>query len=180
MGGNAGIVGDQNHRVALCGQILEERHDFRAAFAVECAGGLVRQDDPAAIHQGARNRDALLLTAGKLAGPMAQPVAQSKRTQQRLGACFACSRTEPGIDGGNLDVLFRCCAREQVVALEHKAESFAAQPGEGVGIELRYVMAGETVTAARRPVEAAEKVHQRRLARTGCTHDGDEFAGIDR
>ena len=33
--------------------------------------------------------------------------------------------------------------------------------------------------AARRPVEAAEDVHQRRLARARRAHDGDELAGLD-
>ena len=45
--------------------------------------------------------------------------------------------------------------------------------------ELRNVDAVEPVSAARRPIEAAQDRHQRRLARSGRAHDGDEFAVFD-
>jgi hypothetical protein len=41
-------------------------------------------------------------------------------------------------------------------------------------------LASEAIVAAGRPVEAAEDVHQRALARARRAHDGDEFAGLDR
>ena len=37
----------------------------------------------------------------------------------------------------------------------------------------------EVISAAGRPVEAAEDRHQRRFTRTGGAHDGNEFAAFD-
>src|SRR5690606_15753017 len=55
----------------------------------------------------------------------------------------------------------------------------AAQPCEPVGVERLDASAGEQARAARRPVEAAEDVHQSRLAGAGLADDRDELAGID-
>ena len=81
-----GVMGDQDDGVALGGQILQQRHDFRAALAVERAGGLVGEDDLAAVHQRAGDGNALLLSAGKLARAVVQPVAKAERAQQAIGA----------------------------------------------------------------------------------------------
>src|SRR5262249_4323183 len=58
-------------------------------------------------------------------------------------------------------------------------EGVAAERGELVCAEVRHVIAAHPVAAARRPVEAADDVHQRRLARPGLAHDGHELAGTD-
>src|SRR5207244_1362405 len=46
--------------------------------------------------------------------------------------------------------------------------------------ETRNVAAVQHITASRRTVEAAENVHQRRLARARRPDDRDEFTAIDR
>src|SRR6185503_14966708 len=61
-------VRDDDHRVAFGGELLQERHDLLAAPAVERAGGLVGEDDLAAVHERARYGNALLLPARELAG----------------------------------------------------------------------------------------------------------------
>src|SRR5690606_30135651 len=84
-----------------------------------------------------------------------------------------------GIDARDLDVLPGRLARKQVVALEHEAERLAPEPREAVGIERLDVAAGEQIRAARRPVETAEDVHQRRLSGAGLADDRDELARVD-
>ena len=42
--------------------------------------------------------------------------------------------------------------------------------------QLRNILAIEPVLAGSRPVEAAQDVHQRALARAGSTHEGDQLA----
>src|SRR5690606_17255837 len=71
------IVRNQNDGVALGREILEQRHDLDAAARIECAGRLVCQDDVAAVHERARDRNALLLTARQLVGPVIHSVAQA-------------------------------------------------------------------------------------------------------
>jgi len=46
--------------------------------------------------------------------------------------------------------------------------------------QTRHVAAVEVIRAACRPIEAAENVHQGRLAGAGRPDDGDEFAALNR
>ena len=73
----------------------------------------------------------------------------------------------------------RAGARQQIEALEHEADAPAADARQRRLIQLRDVDALEQVVAAGRAIEAAEDVHQRRLARTGGAHDGDELAAVN-
>ncbi|MOA58393.1 hypothetical protein D3C78_1827900 [compost metagenome] len=70
----------------------------------------------------------------------------------------------PRIDGGHFDIALGREIGQQVVALEDEAEVFAPQLGEFVGRELSGFAPGDAVAAARGRVQAAEYVHQRRLA----------------
>ena len=69
---------------------------------------------------------------------------------------------------------------KQIEALEDEAEAFAADAGELRLAQPRDIDALEEVVAARRPVEAAEDVHERRFARARRAHDGDELARAGR
>ncbi len=76
--GDLALVRDQHDGVAGCGELGEQLHDLGAAPAVERAGGLVGEDDAAAVHQRARDRHALLLAAGELAGAVVDAFAQAE------------------------------------------------------------------------------------------------------
>src|SRR3546814_20513318 len=69
---------------------------------------------------------------------------------------------------------------QQAIVLEDEAEVLAAQRGQRVGVERGSLAAGHAVAATARPVEAAEDVHQGRLARAGRPDDGQHLAGVDR
>lgn len=60
------IVGNDNHRVALIAQLVQDRHHLFTGMAVERTGWLIGEDHLSAVHQRAGNTHALLLTAGKL------------------------------------------------------------------------------------------------------------------
>ena len=77
------------------------------------------------------------------------------------------------------DILQRAGAGQQIEVLEHEADAPAADVGQLRFGQMRHVAALKDVLAAGRPVEAADDVHQGRLARPGRSHDGDEFAAID-
>ncbi len=123
---NFARMGDDDDRMTLLMHGTQKRHDVFTALAIERAGRFIGENDASAIHQGARNRDALLLATRKLIGPMVQPVPQFQRSQ-KLGCAFVafCSR-HTRIDSRNLDIFLRgrCCY--QIVALEDEAERAAA------------------------------------------------------
>ena len=64
---------------------------------VEIAGRFVGQHQFGLVDQGAGDGDALLLAAGKLAGMMAEPVAEADFLQRLHGALVACRAS--GISG---------------------------------------------------------------------------------
>src|ERR1700730_13983545 len=67
----------QNDRETLAVQLLEHVHDFDRGTAVEVSGRFVREKDRRVIYQRTGNRDALLLTAGKLRWEMVGAIGQS-------------------------------------------------------------------------------------------------------
>src|SRR6476660_7653887 len=75
---------DDDNGVTLARELVEQRHDFDAAPAVERAGRLIGEDDVTAVHERARDRYALLLTAGELVRSVFEPFAEPKRRQQGL------------------------------------------------------------------------------------------------
>src|SRR5690606_23681997 len=131
------------------------------------------------IHERACDRDALLLAARQLIRPVVHPLTQAKRAQQSLRADGALVRRQAAIDARNLDVLLGRLRRQQVIALENEAECLAPQPGETVGIEALDVAAAEEILAARRPVQAAQDIHQRGLAGARLADDRDELARVN-
>jgi len=58
-------------------ELLKQRHDLRAALGVQVSGGLVRQKDGGIIDERPGNGHPLLLTAGHLRRPVANPVSQT-------------------------------------------------------------------------------------------------------
>ena len=105
--GDVAVVGDQQHRMALVVEPAQQAHHLDAGAAVERAGGLVRQNHRAAVHQRPRDGDALLLTAGKLAGTVVEPVAHAQRRQQLGGAPFPVGPARAGVDRRHGDVTVR-------------------------------------------------------------------------
>ena len=63
-------------------QLLDDFNHVFAAGGIERAGRFVGEDDFAAVHQGAGDGDALLLTAGKFAGFIALFAFQTQILQQ--------------------------------------------------------------------------------------------------
>ncbi len=145
--------------------------------AVEVAGGLVGEDERRVRDEGAGHGHALLLPARELGRLVVQAVAQAQ-AGQRIGGESAARRpaATPWYMSGRGHVLEGRRPRQQVVGLEDEADAPAAQRGQAVVVETAHIGAGQVVGAGRRPVEAAEDVHERRLARPGGTDDGHELA----
>ncbi|MNE31605.1 hypothetical protein D3C80_1251810 [compost metagenome] len=162
--GHIAVVGDQDHHMALLGQLIQQAHDLGATVAVQRARWLVREDDMAAVHQRPGNGYPLLLATGKLARAIAGAFSQAQALQQRLGPFGPWGGGGPGIDSRHLHVLLRRGGRDQVIALKHEPERFAAQPGQFVIVQAGNVLAREAIMPGAWAVEATEDVHQGRLA----------------
>ena len=85
----------------------------------------------------------------------------------------------PGVYGGKGHVFRGGQRGEQVVALEDEPDALPAQFRELVAVQRADVHAADAADPGRLGVEAAQDVHERRLARSGLSDDGDEIAFLD-
>ncbi len=89
------------------------------------------------------------------------------------------TRGHAGVDQRELHVLPRRHGGEEVELLEDEADAAVAHLGQRGLAHVAHVLAGQVVAARGRDVEAAQDVHQRRLARARWSDDGDVLAFVD-
>ena len=91
--GDVHLVRDEEHRdAALLVQALEDAHDLDARARVEVAGRLVGEQNRRLVDERARDRDALLLTAGELVRHVVIARAQAHRVEHRERALVPLGR----------------------------------------------------------------------------------------
>ncbi len=83
--GHFGVVGDHDDGVAFAVEAAEEIDDDALVGGVEVSGGLVGEQDGRVIDEGAGDADALLLSAGELAGEVAGAGAEADAIECGLG-----------------------------------------------------------------------------------------------
>ena len=170
-----GVVSDHDHKAVFC-HILQQLHDLDARLTVQCAGGLVGQQDVGVVDEGAGDGHALHLAARHLGGALVELVPEA-HLPQRLGGTAAALSARHARDGqGQFDVGEDGLVRDEVIALEHEADGVVAV---GVPVPVGVAAGGDAVDdelAVVVAVEAADDVEQRGLARAAGAEDGDEFA----
>ena len=170
-----GVVRDHDHEAVFC-HILQQLHDLDARLAVQCAGGLVGQQDVGVVDEGAGDGHALHLAARHLGGALVELVPET-HLPQRLGGTAAALSARHARDGqGQFDVGEDGLVGDEVIALEHEADGVVAV---GVPVPVGVAAGGDAVDdelAAVVAVEAADDVEQRGLARAAGAEDGDKFA----
>src|SRR5207247_8536388 len=72
----------QHDGAALGAEFAEQTQNGLAGMRVEIAGWLIRKNNLGTVDQGARNGAALLLSAGKLAGPVTGAVRHAHRFER--------------------------------------------------------------------------------------------------
>ena len=77
---------ENDRRLRLAVERLEQIDDVRAGVAVEISRRLVGEQDSRRVGERARDRDALLFAAGELRGEMIEPIAQARRGASRSRA----------------------------------------------------------------------------------------------
>src|SRR5213594_4207218 len=83
------VVGRHEDRRALVGQPPDDRPERPPRDRVDARGGLVEEDQPRAVHEGAREREPLPIAAGELARELARVPAEVAEAQHLLDACRA-------------------------------------------------------------------------------------------
>src|SRR6185295_1046057 len=116
------IVRDHADRRAAAMQLAQEIHHGFAASRVEVSGRLVREQDERLAGDGAGDGDALLLTAGQLAGEVLGAVRHADPLQRRFDALLALRRLHAAIRERQLDVLEYRQVANQVEALEDESD----------------------------------------------------------
>jgi hypothetical protein len=77
---HAQVVGDHDTSpVIFVDEMRKSLHHLEGAFGIQGGGRFVRQHNRRVVDQGARNRHALLLSAGKLGGKAVESVAEAGR-----------------------------------------------------------------------------------------------------
>ena len=102
-------------------------HDLLGGLGVELPGGLVGEQQLGSARQRPRDRDALLLAAGQLAGSLPRVLAQAHDVQHEPDPLLALTRRHAGDTQRNPDVLGGGEHRDQPERLEDERDGLASQ-----------------------------------------------------
>ncbi|MCY1297066.1 hypothetical protein D9M70_464910 [compost metagenome] len=165
--GHVEVVGDCDHRLSpLAHQRFQDLEDLFGALAVEAAGRLVRKDQRRIVGQCAGHGHALALAARKLVWPFVEMIGKAeccKQIARPLAHLVPAKATE--LAHGDLDILAGSEFRQQEMELEDEADIGKPRGGPFVLVHPGRVAAADHERAAGRPVEQAEQIEERRLAR---------------
>src|SRR5439155_22940204 len=81
------VVGRHEDRRARVGEPPDDRPERAPRDRIDAGGGLVQEDQPRAVHKGAREREPLPVAAGELACELARVPDEVAEAQHRLDAC---------------------------------------------------------------------------------------------
>src|ERR1044072_7325265 len=128
------------------------------------------------VNERPRDGHTLALTTGKFVWFVRHPLGEIDCLQRLLRHLVALRRADAAVDQRQFDVVQSCRAREQVERLKDEADFLIANAREFIVVHIGDVLAVQPVLSLRWCIETADQVHQRRLAGTGWTNDGDVLA----
>ena len=155
---------DHDDQTVAC-NILEQVHDLHGRRRVQSAGRLVGQHNLGIIDQGAGNGHALHLTARKLARALVNVLAQTDFLQRLARTLAALGMPHARERKRQLHVFQNGLMRNEVIALEHKADAIVAV---GIPIAIVKVLGRNTVdqqVARVKVIQSADNVEHRSFAR---------------
>ena len=122
--------------VMMAVKLDEQAHQVIRRAAVEIGGGFVGEYQVGLRDDGAGDRDALLLAAGKLGRSAVFEALETDLGKNGARLASALLRVYPLHLHHELDVFLRAQYRNQVVGLEYEADMVQANVGECAPIEL--------------------------------------------
>src|SRR6266446_2593682 len=169
---------DLNDRRPTCIQLLEHLHDLLALARMQVPSGFISQDEFWICDHSASYTNELLLATGKLARIEVLLPDDAKAIERvahnRITACLV----YVPIRKRYVQVLIDGEVVEQMVVLENKSDFLVAQGGPLFRFQGMDARITEVVFAAPGMVVHAEDMKERRLARAGWAHDGNEVAFV--
>jgi hypothetical protein len=172
-------VGDDQNGGTGDVEVAEQFHDRLARRRVEVAGRLVGQQQCRAADERAGDGRALLLAAGQLVRAVVQPVAEAYPFQGLGRAAAPLPDPDPGVEQAVGDGLADRYAGGEVELLEHEPDRAGPQRRQLPVGQFGHGVAVDAHAPAGRPVEGADQVEQRGLARPRAPDDGDRLAVPD-
>ena len=148
-----------------------------ARLPVQIAGRFVAQKESRIGHDAAGNADALLLAAGERARIMFGPLRKPHHVQRGRHVLPALRFGKVCQQKRQFDVPLRVEGRHQIVELKNKSNMPGAPRGQQPFGEAVQTLAAYADRTARGPVQSANQIEQRALARTGRPHQRQKFAG---
>ena len=172
------VMGHHHQGGVVLAVETKQQFDHRLpGLAVEVAGGLVRQQQAGAGHEGTGNGDPLLLAAGEARRQVVQPLSQTDLGQQLPGTGLAVGL--PPQLGRQHDVFQGAQGGQQQERLEHEPHLLGPQPGASLLVQPGEGVAEDLYLAAARQIETGQQTEQGGLAGTGRTDQRQRLAGID-
>ena len=118
---------DDDRAARMHRRIGEQFHDRFPGGVVKGGGGFVTDDQTRLVDERSRQRDALLLAAGKFVRHGVEAVLESERDQQRFRAIHSLAASDSGGEQRHRSVLGGGERREQIVLLEDETEVAPAE-----------------------------------------------------
>ncbi len=176
--GGVRIVGDHHDRLAVIAvERLQQIEDLVAGLAIEIAGRLVAEQQRRIGDDGARDADALLLSARQLTRVVVRAIGEADDLQRdRRRASGARLST-----ASSAAAAARRCARPSAPAAGCRAErrsrcAARATATSWLPPSVLICTPATSISPPRRRIEAADQVQQRRLAGARRTHQREEVA----
>ena len=148
----------------LLGDLLEDFHHESSVLLVQGTGGLVGQKDSRIVDQGADDADALLLSAGKVLGPLPSLALEVDFGKEALHPRLHVLRA---LGSDEADVLLDGEVLQESALLEDEADVPIPEAVLPLLVEAGDVLAVEEVLALVVAVERGQDVEEGRLPRPG-------------
>ena len=153
--------------------------NFIPGLPVQIARGFIGKKDVRTTIKGARQRDPLLFTAGKLCWQVVQAFAQPQLLQQRTGAAAALAVAFATQQRRKLDVFQRIEGGYQHKGLKHKADMLCAQLRPRLFVHLVQRLSEQRNLPAAAVVQPGEDRQQRRFTGPRLANQGDGLPLFD-
>ncbi len=176
--GEAHLVRGDQHRHALALQLADGAQHLADQLGVEGARHLVEEHGPRPGGEGAGDRDALLLAAGEIGGPLVLAPAEPEPLEDLPRLTLRLLAVDPvGADDSQGHVVEHPEMREEVVGLEDEAEP--AAHGDRVDRRVGDHLAVEEDVAVVDVGEQVDAAQQGRLARARRPDQRDRLVLVD-
>src|SRR5438093_8134052 len=160
-GGYGGVVSDEQDRLTVSVELVDHVEHFLAGARIEVARRFVGEDHQRIGGERTGDGNSLLLAAGKLAGAVMQPVAQTDQFRQVDAMVLERPHVLALIDQRHLDILEDRKLGDEMVGLKNEPYLAPARLGQFVVRHPRNDSAAEEVAAGAGAIQASEQSEHR-------------------